>query len=313
MLNFRLIKLIIVVSCFLTACSKDDNKPGDKPFSINGSLVQDGKTRNYLVHLPTAYYDNSNKLPLVLGFHGGGGSPENFQDQSNLNTKADAEGFIIVYPEALPNPGTLQVKSWNAGKCCAQNALTLNVDDVGFVSKLIDELITKYRVDSKKVYATGHSNGAMLCYRLANELSTKIAAIAPNAGNIQTRTAYAPSRNVPVIHINSKLDQNVIYLGGISQGPSGHYNPPVDSCLDVVAQRASCTQFKQLKQSFPLYSIYEWKSCNPATFEVMLYLTEDGGHSWPGGNKGSENGDEPSKAFVNNDIIWEFLKQYSLP
>src|SRR6185369_11336984 len=99
------------------------------------------------------------------------------------DAKADAENFIIVYPDGLTNPVATTVRTWNAGKCCGQNASTRNIDDVGFISGLIDQLKTKYRVDAKKVYATGHSNGAMLCYRLASELSTKLAAVGPNAGN----------------------------------------------------------------------------------------------------------------------------------
>ena len=312
LMNIRNASIFLIFLSLLSSCSKDDNKPPEKVFAINGSLVHDGKTRTYMVHLPPSYYDNSNNLSLVLGFHGGGGSAENFQEQSKFNEKADAEGFVVVYPDGLGNPG-LYIKTWNAGKCCGQNASTLNTDDVGFVSKLIDELVANYRIDSKKIYATGHSNGAMMCYRLANELSTKIAAIAPNAGNFQIKTPYTPTRNVPVIHVASKLDQNVQYTGGVGNGVASPYNPPVDSCLHVVAQRAACTQLKQLEGTFPLYTLYTWKSCNPTSFEVKLYLTEDGGHSWAGGTNGSMAGDQPSQAFVNNDIIWEFFSKHSLP
>jgi polyhydroxybutyrate depolymerase len=244
--------------------------------------------------------------------HGGGGSSEQFETQTGLDAKADAESFIMVYPDGLTNPNA-NVRTWNAGKCCAQNASTLNTDDVGFISALIDKLQTDYRVDAKRVYATGHSNGAMLCYRLASELSEKLAAIAPNAGNFQMKSPYAATRNIPVIHINSKLDTNVKYAGGFTTGPGGQYNPPVDSCLNVIAARATCGQIKQTVESHPLYTKYKWSSCTPASFEVLLYLTEDGGHSWPGGSKGSVFGDTPSQAFINNDVIWEFLKKYSLP
>jgi polyhydroxybutyrate depolymerase len=308
-------RLISFFTCLLIlgSCSKNDSiKLQEKIFDLTGSLIHDAKTRTYRVHLPTSYYDKSTALPLVLGLHGGGGSGEQFENQTGLNAKADAESFIMVYPDGLINPNA-NVRTWNAGKCCAQNASTLNVDDVGFISALIDKLQVDYKIDQKKVYATGHSNGAMLCYRLASELSTKLAAIAPNAGNFQMKSPYTPVRNVPVIHINSKLDQNVKYTGGVTTGPGGQYNPPVDSCLNIIAGRASCAQIKQTVQSLPLYTEYKWSSCSPTTFEVLLYLTEDGGHSWPGGSKGSVFGDTPSQAFINNEIIWEFLKKYSLP
>jgi polyhydroxybutyrate depolymerase len=137
----------------------------------------------------------------------------------------------------------------------------------------------------------------MLCYRLADELSDKIAAIAPNASNFQMEGPYDPARNVPVINIISKFDENVKYYGGMTTGPGGQYNPPIDSCLNVAASRAGCAEHKVLLEAFALYSIYEWQSCNAASFNVLLYLTEDGGHSWPGGNRGHAAGDAPSTAF----------------
>jgi polyhydroxybutyrate depolymerase len=306
-------KSIFIFLAIICSCSKDDTPaPIDKVYDIDGTLTHDGKTRTFQIHLPPSYYENSDKLPLVLGLHGGGGSAEQFRAQTDLDTKADAENFIIVYPDGIINPNA-SVKTWNAGKCCGASASVLNTDDVGFISELIDKIASEYRVNLKLVYATGHSNGAMMCYKLANELSTKIAAIAPNAGNFQMKSDYQPTRNVPVLAIISKLDQNVKYNGGITEGPGGQYNPPLDSCLNVVAELASCSETKQVVTTQTLYTEYKWSTCDPSTFEVLLYLTEDGGHSWPGGNKGSAFADEPSKAFKNNDIIWDFLKNHSLP
>jgi polyhydroxybutyrate depolymerase len=302
-----LLLLFIVIGC-----NRNDNPEPVTEFRIPDSFSHDGFERTFVVHLPSNYYQSNTKFPLVLGLHGGGGSAEQFEAQTELNEKSDAESFIIVYPEGRENPN-LPVKTWNAGKCCAQNASTRNTDDVGFISKLIDHMISEYKTDAKKVYATGHSNGAMMCYRLADELASKVAAIAPNAGNFQIKTTYTPSRNVPVLHFASLLDDNVIYEGGMTNGPGGQYNPPVDSCLNVVASLAGCTQSKQVVKSTSLYTQYRWSSCSANTFEVQLYVTQDGGHSWAGGNKGSTFADEPSKAFINNDIIWDFFKQYALP
>jgi polyhydroxybutyrate depolymerase len=300
----------LIAFCF-PSCLRNKHDDPETLFDFSSSIVHDGQTRTFLVHLPPKYYEQSVSLPVILGFHGGLGSAENFRDQTGLNAKADQENFIMVYPDGLDNPG-LATQTWNAGKCCGQNALTLDTDDVGFVSALIDELVKTYHVDEKRIYATGHSNGAMLCYRLANELSDKIAAIAPNAGNFQMQDAYAPSRNVPVVSIQSKLDQNVIYEGGISKGPAHQLNPPLDSCLNVVASRASCQQ-NGLIDSHDLYNVFRWDTCNPESFEVLLFLTEDGGHSWPGGNKGHADADEPSHAFQNNDVIWAFFKRHPMP
>ena len=233
---------------------------------------------------------------------------------TRLNNKADTAEFVVVYPEGAQNPSGL--KTWNAGFCCGANANLLNTDDVGFISRLIDTITAKYRIDSKRVYATGHSNGAMMCYKLANDLSQKIAAIAPNAGAFQMRSEYRPQRNVPVIHVNSLSDDKAKYEGGASSNIefSGLYNKPVDSCLSVIAARAGCKPAKQLVNSAPLYSLYRWTDCEGSSMDVLLYLTRDGGHSWPGGEQGvSLDGDPPSKAFQNNYVIWEFFKRFRLP
>jgi polyhydroxybutyrate depolymerase len=303
---------LLLLLMVLIGCNRNEDLNPVKEFSIDGTLSHDGFMRTFRVHLPSGYYEATNNLPLVLALHGGGGSAEQFEAQSELNEKSDTENFIVVYPEGRENPN-LPIKTWNAGKCCGQNASTRNTDDVGFIAKLIDHMVSEYKTDSKKVYATGHSNGAMMCYRLADEIASRLAAIAPNAGNFQIKSPYSPSRNVPVLHIASVLDDNVIYSGGMTNGPGGQYNPPVDSCLNVIASLAGCTQSKQIVKSTSLYTQYKWSNCTSNAFEVHLYLTQDGGHSWAGGNKGSAFADEPSKAFVNNDIIWDFFKQHTLP
>ncbi len=280
---------------------------------IHGSFSFKRNTRSYIIHLPTSFYQNKDqKFPLVIALHGGGGSADDMMRLTGLNEKADNANFIVVYPEGLRNPSRL--RTWNAGRCCGANASFFNVDDVGFISALIDTMVARYHVDGKRVYATGHSNGAMLCYRLANELSNKIAAIAPNSGSFQFYGTYSPWRNVPVIHIHSKKDSNVKYLGGKSDGITGVYSQPVDDFLNVVASKAGCKSSKKTVATYPLYTIYEWTNCDDPNFKVLLYLTNDGGHSWPGGKRRFRlRGDQSSQAFDNDDIIWDFFKQFSLP
>ena len=184
--------------------------------SIRDTLQHDGQTRIYWVHVPPNYADTDDSLSLVVALHGGGGSGPQFESQSKLSEKSDREGFIVVYPDGRQNSGVLGLRTWNAGACCGQVASSLRTDDVGFIRKLIDKLSVRYRVDPKKVYATGHSNGAMLCYRLACELPDKLAAIAANSGTIQLKTACRPARVMPILHIHSQLDRNVPYTGALA-------------------------------------------------------------------------------------------------
>ena len=307
MKTISFILCLVFFACAMKTGIAAGKKTTGTVHDIQGEFVHAGKTRNYSIHLPASFYQNPDqKFPLVIALHGGGGTAADFIWLTHLNKTADSAGFIVVYPDGLKNPSGL--RTWNAGKCCAMNAF-IKTDDVGFISALIDTLITAYRADSKRVYATGHSNGAMLCYRLANELSEKIAAIAPNSGTFEFYGDYQPKRNVPVIHIHSKRDSNIKYLGGTSNQISRIYAPPIDDCLKTVAARAGCKSIKKQLAAYPLYTIYQYTNCDDPNFEVLLYLTNDGGHSWPGGKtRLMADHDPPSQAFDNNVIIWNFLK-----
>ena len=117
-------------------------------------------------------------MPLVIALHGGGGSGIGMVALTlgGFNVLSERERFIVVYPDGIG-------KNWNDGRGLLRyRAQRENIDDVGFISALIDHLAKKYNIDRKRVYITGMSNGAIMSYRLACELADKIAAIAPVAG-----------------------------------------------------------------------------------------------------------------------------------
>lgn len=263
----------------------------------------DGIIRSYTVNLPPEYY-KMDSFSLILALHGGGGNAAQFERTCLLTQKANASNFIVVYPN-----GTGLFKTWNAGRCCGF-AMKRNIDDVKFISMLIDKLVKKYKINSKKVYATGHSNGGMMCYRLACELSNKIAAIAPNSCTMVCTTCN-PERPVPILHMHSKLDNHVPYLGGPGNGITGINCTPVEEVLNFWAKKNGCTSPKQLVYSNKLYSFYQWKGCDQS--RIDFYLTNDGGHGWPGGLPGGPKSDTPSKAIQANDLLWDFFQQFQLP
>ena len=154
------------------------------------------------------------------------------------------------------------------------------------------------------------SNGAMMAYRLACELSNKIAAIAPVSGTLLTTQPCQPERPVPLLHIHSQLDTKVPYNGGTGIG--GYYFPPVDSALQVWAGENSCNTPPQVVTDNEGYKLTRWSGCKDGVI-IESYLTKDGGHAWPGGNKSNPRGDTPSTAIDATNIIWEFFQQYQLP
>ena len=301
--------VLLSLSLSLVACRKKDNPPDTKN-RISSSITVDGRIRTFLVNLPPNY-DEAADFSLVIGLHGGGGSGEQFETSSKLTEKANASRFIVVYPDGVQGNGLLKARTWNAGGCC-DDAVDNNINDVKFISALIDKLISEYKIDPKKVYATGHSNGGMLSYRLACELAHKVAAIAPNATTMVVTQPCNASRPVPILHMHSILDQNVPYQGGVGSGVSKHYNPPVDSVMNVWQLKNQCMQAGKVVVDNSGYKLTRWFDCTN-NVSMHYYLTKDGGHSWPGGSAGSIIGDSPSTVINANDLLWEFFQKHKLP
>ncbi|SDL52083.1 polyhydroxybutyrate depolymerase [Catalinimonas alkaloidigena] len=275
-------------------------------FAQYDTLVHDGLERTYLVHLPPNYTETE-AWPLVVAMHGGGGSAFNLQDQSGLSAKADAAGFVVVYPEGIRG-GALNIRTWNAGWCCGP-ASSGNVDDVGFLTALLDTLTARYALDTTRIYATGMSNGGFISYRLACERSDRIAAIAPVACSMSLE-ACTPGRPVPIIHFHSSQDGSVPYRGGVGDGLSNHYNAPQDSVLDAWAAANGCRPVADTLVDTDEYLLTQWTDCDCGV-EIHRYLTHDGGHSWPGGNQ-TPIGDPPSHYLNATDLMWDFFQQYTL-
>lgn len=279
--------------------------------NVYDSLFHAGNWRTYNTYLPQGYSPSGN-YPLILAFHGGqqaGTSSQGwtvFAYQSELSQKADSEGFIVVYPEGLV---INQNRSWNAGDCCMP-AMNQGTDDIGFVDAMLNKLFVDYAIDTTRVYATGSSNGGMLCYRMACELSHRIAAIAPNACS-HLFPACNPVNKVPVISFHSKADPIVFYNGGFGGNPilSNVFFPSQDSTLGIWSQQNQCQSIDTIVNgngvNYDFIKVYDC-ACN---IELHHYATTDGSHSWPGGNP---NNNPVSTQISATDLLWSFFQNYTL-
>lgn len=172
------------------------------------TMVHDGQTRNYFLHLPPQY-DGSTKLPVVFVLHGLGDTAANMQN-TGFKELGNQEGFISVFPQGLDSPiGS----AWNNGSNIS--ILGFAPDDIGFLSNLIDDLVDNYSADATRIYSCGFSMGGIMSHYLGCNLSEKVTAIASQGGTMATATVgnCSPSRAVPALHIHGDADQTVNYNG----------------------------------------------------------------------------------------------------
>lgn len=178
--------------------------------TITSNIEFGGTTREYIRHVP-AIYNALQPTPLVIVLHGLGDNMQNMA-QVGFHQISDTANFIVLTPQALMDDLT-QATAWNSGAGTLGIGPNLNVDDVGFISALIDSTEAAYNIDPDRIYVTGFSNGGFMSNRLACEMNDRIAAIASVAGTIGGNITCNPGGVVPVCHFHGTADSNVGYDG----------------------------------------------------------------------------------------------------
>ena len=118
--------------------------------SISGTIQSGGLTREYLLYVPAIYTGNT-PAPLVLNLHGYGSNSTQQQVYGNFRPIADTANFLVVHPNGTLDPQGNRF--WNTF------LIPSTVDDVAFISDLIDTLESMYNIDPNRIYSTGMSNG----------------------------------------------------------------------------------------------------------------------------------------------------------
>ncbi len=284
--------------------------PGDH----TRELDFDGRRRSYIVRVPPEAKPPSG-WPVVLAFHGGGTNALTMVDFSGLTEKADEAGFVVVYPN-----GTGRVSralTFNGGACCG-HAARHRVDDVGFVAALLDDLGRVLPVDTRRVFATGMSNGGMLCYLLASRQAPRIAAIASVAGTMATR-GCSPARPVPVLHFHGTADEYVPYLGG--RGKRSRTGVEFYSVEHTIRTwvKANGAAAQPRETQLPVKFVDGTRitrtsyGAGHGSAEVVLYTIHEGGHTWPGRTPGVKSLGRATLNISANDLMWTFFQRHPLP
>lgn len=248
----------------------------------------------------------------MIDIHGGGGNrlvaklqtcpDRRAGSPACLDRVADCEGFIVVYPDGTSESLMAKnVRSFNAGGgldgyvCISGNACTKDIDDVRYFNDLLDALERNFRIDPKRIYVTGLSNGAAMSHRLACELSHRIAAIASIAGGNQFSAVRecAPARSVPLLEIHGTADHCFPYNGGYercaSVQPYGFRISVPDTVAGWVSRNGcgSTPTVTDWADSDPgdgtTVTQMSYPDC-PNGGDVVLLRINGGGHTWPGGS-----------------------------
>lgn len=276
---------------------------------ISKSILFENNTRTFDIFVPN---DNTDNLPLVVMLHGGGGNSKEAAFSTKWIKKAKKENFIMVFPNGS-RPDTTKPASfrhngqnWNDGSNRNLSSIKNNVDDVGFIRTLIDSLKATYRIDDKKVYATGFSNGASMAFLLGIECADIFAAIAPVAGSFWME--YPQLKHpISILYITGDSDPLNPYNGGevrIGKQSFGTKKPVLDllaiwvNLLD--AEKVNEQQQKNIHR-------LNYQSSNS---EIIWITVRNLGHHWPGGNQTLPRWlvGKPSNALDATDEIWSFFK-----
>ena len=263
-----------------------------------GSFEFDGHTRGYAVFLPQNY---QSYMPVVFNFHGLGGVNQIHMNHTGMNNHADTSDFIVVYPQGINN-------NWNFGSVIHP----VYIDDIGFISALIDTLDAHYNIDMARIYCSGFSIGAGMTNRLAAELTHRIAAVAPIAGNmIDIALTWNPIRPIPVLDMHGTADWILNY-----NGASNYWS--VEDSYNFWIQNSNCSL---LADTILLPNLdttdnstvekISWTDCSNNS-SVVHYKIINGEHTWPGSALNQVG------AITNRDInanveIWNFFKNYENP
>ncbi len=262
------------------------------------TISSGGLRRQYLLHLPPSYQVDS-PTPLVLSFHGHGANANDQEGRTGLSRVADEQGFIAVYPQGLRGPTGATGWATTARR-------TVKVDDVLFVSDLLNQLQARLCIDPRRIFATGFSNGGGMTNVLACTMAGRLAAFAPVSGSYPPYPGGCfPVRPVPMLEIHGTEDSVVPYTGK----PAMH-EPPVLSWLQGWASADGCTSGPTTFYEQGDVTGMEWTGCkDDAT--VVHYRIAGEGHTWPP-SVFVEPGAPADHTISASLLIWMFFQQHPL-
>lgn len=321
--------LTVCYTAFIFSCQKDDSISSNGNVTTTGYVKGknrfitkiDGDDREYYVHVPVSY-TGTVPVPVVFMLHGTSGDGEKFYNISGWKEVGEDENIITVFPSSwrycINDNGEIKnTTKWNTVPdadwtfCAGQTAR----NDIKFLTAIITELSEKFKIDNKRIYLSGFSNGGAMASKCAIEMSDKLAAVAENAAAFFLDTVYIPKRKLPVL----------FQVGNEDYGP-GNTGPAIPmskfdtlirtpglSLLNGKHYRIAKNHINNfgLNPNFTISGdtnsvvVATYKSLMPGSVTDFRYVFVKGlGHQYP-------NGD--NHWMVAARVQWAWMKQYSLP
>jgi polyhydroxybutyrate depolymerase len=289
-------KTLVILSIFIGFYTKGYTQ------TINGTIIHDGIVRSYKLYVPSIYSGNI-AVPLLFNFHGYTSNSNEQMFYGDFRNIADTANFLVVHPQGtLDNNNTTHFNVGWGGS---------TIDDVGFTEALIDSLSAAYSIDQNRIYAVGMSNGGFMSFRLACELSSKIAAVGSVTGSMTPSTLgnCNASHPMPIIQIHGTTDPTVPYNG------STGWTASITNVLNHWATFNNCSLVPTVV-NVPNTNALDGSTVEKYTYEngdncseVVHFKVTNGQHTWPGSifNFAGTNYD------INASVeIWNFISKYDI-
>lgn len=296
----------------------------------NLTLTVDGQSRYFRIYQPVGI---PSAAPLVILLHGGGQSMTGIFESTAGGTRvwtqvADDNKFLLVVPNGFEQAtGTAIGNNQNWNDCRAltpSNAGFSDLNDVKFISTLIDWTSTEFDIDEKRVYATGVSNGGLLCYRLATEINSKLAAIAPFIANQPDPSeCTTPTSPIPIMICVGTLDPLMPFLGGNVAGTNrGSVKSAAETLAywlrvnGLVANNFITTNLPNSNTADNSTIVKRTYSTGNPAAEIEFYTVVGGGHCMPSIINPLSAAAQTVIGPQNQDaegarLAWDFLKRHS--
>lgn len=283
------------------------------------TMMRDGVERRFVIAEPSG---TPGPKPLVVVLHGGGGNTDVMR-RVGFEPIAQAENFLVVYPQGQGN-------GWRDGRGDKViSDRSGDVDDVAFLTAIMDALIAEGRVDPKRVYVLGASNGGMMSLRMACERADRLAGIVAVIALLpeEMETTCKPAEPVPMMLMVGTADRFVPFAGGPVAGFLQDERGGVISyerTMAVLLRANNCTG-EPTVTALPdpvddgvRTDRLDWTTCAPRG-PVRVLRMEGGGHGWPGKPRPSTGRPiEAMRGTVTRDFdgaqaAWDFLRVQSRP